>query len=47
LLALYLQSPLTFEDWDETPTGTLEDFPSHSVQPAEPEPEHYADGRFG
>ncbi len=46
LLTLYLQSPLTFEEWDETPTGTLEDFPSHSVQPAEPEPEHYADGRF-
>ena len=46
LLTLYLQSPLTFEEWDQTPTGTLEDFPSHSVQPAEPEPEHYADGRF-
>lgn len=45
LLTIYLQSPLTFEEWDETPTGTLEDFPSHSVQPAEPEPEHYADGR--
>lgn len=45
LLTLYLQSPLTFEEWDETPTGRLEDFPSHSVQPAEPEPEHYADGR--
>ena len=46
LLTLYLQSPLTFEEWDETPTGTLQDFPSHSVQPAEPEPEHYADGRY-
>jgi peptidase M42 family hydrolase len=46
LLTLYLQSPLTFEAWDETPTGTLQDFPSHSVQPAEPEPEHYADGRY-
>lgn len=45
LLTVYLQSPLTFEEWDETPTGTLEDFPSHAVQPAEPEPEHYADGR--
>ena len=46
LLMLYLQSPLTFEEWDQAPTGTLEDFPSHSVQPAEPEPEHYADGRY-
>jgi peptidase M42 family hydrolase len=45
LLTVYLQSPLTFEEWDKTPTGTLEDFPSHRVQPAEPEPEHYADGR--
>jgi putative aminopeptidase FrvX len=45
LLTVYLQRPLTFEEWDETPTGALEDFPSHSVQPAEPEPEHYADGR--
>jgi peptidase M42 family hydrolase len=45
LLTVYLQSPLTFEEWDETPTGALEDFPSHTVQPAEPEPEHYADGR--
>lgn len=45
LLTLYLQSPLTFAEWDKTPTGTLEDFPSHSVQPAEPEPQHYADGR--
>ncbi|HSI92645.1 MAG TPA: osmoprotectant NAGGN system M42 family peptidase [Jiangellaceae bacterium] len=47
LLTLYLQSPLTFEEWDKSATGTLEDFPSHSVQPAEPEPEHYADGRHG
>jgi peptidase M42 family hydrolase len=46
LLTLYLQSPLTFEEWDKSATGTLEDFPSHSVQPAEPEPEHYADGRY-
>ncbi|MFW5899053.1 MAG: osmoprotectant NAGGN system M42 family peptidase [Jiangellaceae bacterium] len=45
LLTLYLQSPLTFGEWDETPTGPLKDFPSHSVQPAEPEPEHYANGR--
>lgn len=46
LLTVYVQSPLTFEEWDRTPTGALEDFPSRSVQPAEPEPEHYADGRF-
>jgi peptidase M42 family hydrolase len=45
LLTVYVQSPLTFEEWDRTPTGALEDFPSHLVQPAEPEPEHYADGR--
>jgi len=46
LLTVYVQSPLTFEEWDRTPTGALEDFPSHRVQPAEPEPEHYADGRY-
>lgn len=45
LLTLYLQSALIFQEWDEVPTGTLQDFPSHSVQPAEPEPDHYADGR--
>jgi putative aminopeptidase FrvX len=39
LLTIYLSSPLTFTDWDEDPTGKLEDFPSHSVQPAQPEPE--------
>ena len=44
LLTVYLQSPVTFEDWDETPTGTLEDFPSEN-QPAEPEPENYTGGR--
>lgn len=39
LLALYLQSDLTFAEWDVNVTGPLEEFPSHSVQPAEPEPE--------
>ncbi|WP_166355292.1 osmoprotectant NAGGN system M42 family peptidase [Phytoactinopolyspora limicola] len=46
LLTIYLSSPLTFSEWDEGPTGSLEDFPSHSVQPAEPEPEH-TPGRHG
>lgn len=41
LLTAYLSSPLTFSEWDDQPTGALEDFPSHSVQPAEPEPERY------
>ena len=40
-LTAYLRSPLTFSDWDDPPTGALEDFPSHSVQPAEPEPDSY------
>ncbi|MGH8870047.1 MAG: osmoprotectant NAGGN system M42 family peptidase [Actinomycetes bacterium] len=39
LLAVYLQSDLTFREWDVNVTGPLEEFPSHSVQPAEPEPE--------
>ena len=33
LLALYLQTDLTFPDWDTTERGTLGDFPSRSVQP--------------
>lgn len=41
LLTAYLTSPLTFSEWDDRPTGALEDFPSHSVQPAEPEPDRY------
>lgn len=41
LLVAYLRGPLTFTDWDERPTGELNDFPSHSVQPAEPEPDTY------
>ncbi|MFB9376217.1 osmoprotectant NAGGN system M42 family peptidase [Kineococcus gynurae] len=38
LLVVYLQSGLTFDDWDRADAGTLEDFPSDSVQPAPPEP---------
>ncbi len=33
LLALYLQTDLTFPDWDRDERGPLEDFPSRSVQP--------------
>jgi peptidase M42 family hydrolase len=33
LLSLYLQTDLTFPDWDTTERGPLEDFPSRSVQP--------------
>lgn len=33
LLQAWLQTPLTFESWDATPTGSLRDFPS-SKQPA-------------
>lgn len=39
LLTVYLQTDLTFAEWDAHVTGALADFPSHSVQPAEPEPE--------
>ena len=35
LLAVYLQTDLTFRRWDTTPTGHLEDFPSTIVQPAD------------
>jgi peptidase M42 family hydrolase len=38
LLALYLQTPLTFGAWDATPTGPLERFPSSAVQPVRLEP---------
>jgi peptidase M42 family hydrolase len=34
LLVLYLQSELTFADWDRRSSGSLHDFPSDSVQPA-------------
>lgn len=38
LLVVYLQSGLTFDDWDRSESGQLSDFPSVSVQPADPEP---------
>jgi peptidase M42 family hydrolase len=37
LLVVYLQSDLTFAQWDRSPQGQLADFPSHHVQPAPPE----------
>jgi len=39
LLALYLQTPLTFRSWDAEPTGPLSSFPSSAVQPVRREPE--------
>lgn len=39
LLALYLQTPLTFGSWDAAPMGPLERFPSTAVQPVRREPE--------
>ena len=39
LLALYLQTDLTFADWDAEPLGPLEMFPSTAVQPIRREPE--------
>ena len=38
LLVVYLQSDLTFTEWDRTEHGDLADFPSHHVQPAQLEP---------
>ncbi len=35
LLALYLQTDLTFPEWDREETGELVDFPSRSVQPTQ------------
>jgi peptidase M42 family hydrolase len=35
LVALYLQTDLTFRSWDRSPTGDLSDFPSTAVQPAD------------
>jgi putative aminopeptidase FrvX len=35
LLAVYLQTDLTFRHWDTTPAGDLADFPSTLVQPAD------------
>ncbi len=39
LLALYLQTPLTFARWDAEGSGPLERFPSTGVQPVRREPE--------
>ncbi|GGI08398.1 osmoprotectant NAGGN system M42 family peptidase [Egicoccus halophilus] len=39
LLALYLQTPLTFANWDAEPSGPLKNFPSTAVQPVRREPE--------
>lgn len=38
LLALYLQTDLTFREWDSHQTGSLDDFPSTAVQPTPVEP---------
>ena len=35
LVALYLQTDLTFDSWDRSATGNLSDFPSTAVQPAD------------
>lgn len=35
LVAVYLQTDLTFPYWDASTSGELQDFPSRSVQPAE------------
>jgi peptidase M42 family hydrolase len=43
LLALYLQTDLTFPEWDTTERGPLEEFPSRSVQPAPLEHSRRAD----
>jgi peptidase M42 family hydrolase len=39
LLALYLQTELTFARWDAEPSGPLKEFPSSGVQPVRREPE--------
>jgi peptidase M42 family hydrolase len=39
LLALYLQTELTFARWDAEPSGPLKEFPSSGVQPIRREPE--------
>lgn len=38
-IALYLQTELTFAEWDASPTGPLEQFPSTGVQAIRREPE--------
>ncbi len=35
LVCLYLQSDLVFPEWDSTPEGELDDFPSLAVQPSD------------
>ena len=50
LLVVYLQSGLTFDEWDRAEHGDLADFPSDSVQPAQMEPVDRTvvpDGAFG
>ncbi|MFP5308075.1 MAG: osmoprotectant NAGGN system M42 family peptidase [Actinomycetes bacterium] len=44
LVALYLQTDLTFEAWDQRRSGQLADFPSRSVQPADKGPVLDEDG---
>ncbi len=39
LLLAAAREPLTFSEWDASPAGPLEDFPSTSVQPAPHQPE--------
>ena len=41
LLALYLQTDLTFPEWDADDRGALVDFPSRSVQPTDLEERRY------
>jgi peptidase M42 family hydrolase len=43
LLSLYLQTDLTFPDWDISERGPLEEFPSRSVQPTPLEDRRRAD----
>jgi peptidase M42 family hydrolase len=40
LLALYLQTDLTFAKWDAARSGPLKEFPSSAVQPVRREPEY-------
>ena len=50
LLVVYLQSGLTFDEWDRAEHGDLADFPSDSVQPVQMEPVDRTvvpDGAFG
>ena len=47
LLSLYLQTDLTFPDWDTSERGPLGDFPSRSVQPTPLEDRRRATDRQG